>query len=400
MPLAFIIALEDGVALYVEGRLVKIPKGSCFIFKGDLAHQGLEGAMGARLHGYIGTRFHPASIDYNGFIYGPAYYAKKLLVPLIQRHLDSKVHFGLPNNLTNCYLNVIIQVLRVLEPLIDLLRDLQKYVRKETLINDCLYIIDVGRRKINVRVYQRLIMNITSSPSMQDVDEIFRKIIERFGSISNSLYQRARVVDEYHYLFELNVRSYLACPVCQNLTIKSQTHQSVIINLGVSKKVSGLSDLLTRSSIFGNHPVEEWNCSCPRDNGKIIAQSWSRICSLPRILLVVFARFKKGLEKKIRTPVSFEERINLRSFLDDDKNSLVQTLYWLTSIIIHTGASRQSGHYICYVRATETSDWIFYNDTERRSCGEHGLSKESEVKNAYILLYQQKQLSKEDLSQM
>jgi hypothetical protein len=64
MPLAFIIALEDGVTLSVEGRSVQIPKGWCFIFKGDLAHQGLGGAMGALLHGYIGTRFHPAAIDY------------------------------------------------------------------------------------------------------------------------------------------------------------------------------------------------------------------------------------------------------------------------------------------------------------------------------------------------
>jgi hypothetical protein len=133
----------------------------------------------------------------------------------------------------------------------------------------------------------------------------------------------------------------------------------------------------------------------------IIAKSWSRICLLPRIRLVVFARFKKGRHKKIMTRVSFEETIDLRSFLDEDcKNSLVQTLYWLTSIIIHRSASGKSGHYICYVRATETSDWIFNNDTERRSCGKHGLSEESEVENAYILLYQQKQLSREDLLAM
>jgi uncharacterized protein YeeX (DUF496 family) len=99
---------------------------------------------------------------------------------------------------------VIIQVLRVLEPLIYLLRDLQTYVMNETLINDCLYIIDVGQKKINSTVYQRLIKNITSSPSTRDVDEIFIQIIERFGSISNSRYQEAHVVDEYQYLFDNN----------------------------------------------------------------------------------------------------------------------------------------------------------------------------------------------------
>jgi hypothetical protein len=63
VPLAFIIALEDNVALLVEGQRVEIPRGFCFIFKGDLGHQGLPGHMGARLHGFIGTRFHPASMD-------------------------------------------------------------------------------------------------------------------------------------------------------------------------------------------------------------------------------------------------------------------------------------------------------------------------------------------------
>lgn len=55
VPLIGIIALEDNVNIFLEGKMVKIPKFDCLIFKGNTFHFGgnYDECRGARMHFYI-----------------------------------------------------------------------------------------------------------------------------------------------------------------------------------------------------------------------------------------------------------------------------------------------------------------------------------------------------------
>lgn len=126
---------------------------------------------------------------------------------------------------------------------------------------------------------------------------------------------------------------------------------------------------------------------------------------LPPIFVIHLKRFEihSGYGKKLDTQVEFpfcDLDMTPTLFLRDMEHPLLYDLYAICS---HRGTSIDSGHYIAYVKATDSNEhecseedangnpsWYLFNDDEVTLLDEQEVMEET-LSNAYILFYRQQQ---------
>lgn len=111
---------------------------------------------------------------------------------------------------------------------------------------------------------------------------------------------------------------------------------------------------------------------CPVCKKKVDALKTTSIETFPRVLIVDFVRYNLG--KKNNDVISYPKTLDLLKYSSSeiDKNNAsrvqcqteehqvfckgISPVYDLYGVIVHEGASRNSGHYFSYVKGFESSE--------------------------------------------
>ena len=99
--------------------------------------------------------------------------------------------------------------------------------------------------------------------------------------------------------------------------------------------------------------------SCKGCNRTDTCTKYDEYSSAPEVLVVPLSRFHQDCRDvwiKNETPISFDEDLSLLEG---------QVRYKLVSVIDHSGASKDGGHYTATCRHPRTDRWYEYNDADR-----------------------------------
>ncbi|KAG6485248.1 ubiquitin carboxyl-terminal hydrolase 15-like [Zingiber officinale] len=168
---------------------------------------------------------------------------------------------------------------------------------------------------------------------------------------------------------------------CNKCKVKSKRYERMMdLTLEIHGDIATLDEALhhfTSPEILDG----ENKYDCSRCKSYERARKRLMILEAPNILTIVLKRFQSGKFGKLNKSVQFPEYLNLARYMSGDDASPVYQLY---AAIVHKDVrnSTSSGHYVCYIKDTQ-SQWYKINDSKVKSVElEKVLSK-----GPYILLY-------------
>ena len=218
-----------------------------------------------------------------------------------------------------------------------------------------------------------------------DIQELYHVL---FDAIS---YTNEKYIND---LFQSVLSTNIKCKECSNIS----SHDELYIDFSLPiKKGKLVIDSVEKSFeyFFGKEDLTKDNqYFCEKCQKKVDAEKYFEIKQLPKILLIALNRFefdyKKGLKKKINTPISIPDKIT-------KIGNLEKINYDLYGIIIHSG-SAMSGHYFSLIKNFEKEKkWYKFDDRcvyEIKDINEYkkiisGNEKNLNDSTAYILLYKE-----------
>jgi hypothetical protein len=393
VPLVCLFALEDQVAIAIEGKKILIPRGTLLILKGNVPHNGLSGndCMGARLHWVYPTRDHPSTNQSLGFIEDIIYQQRKLLVASQSANDDLEISdelkqhaTGLTNVGTSCYFNCMIQLLRHIDLFIIMMREtIEKEKKLPSKSAKTRQATSVPRLFL-LSMINQLITKLEDSSSTataisysgRDLTNWMRKIIPKklipksmkgcqmemmevmaflFQKIAEEFNQAAGAppdldAPEISSLFHLKIFKKRTCNTCKCIYQKSDIEFPLKVALSSNGNVLKLIDLLEM-----HYEKEEVDCCCGLSNIEAF------IDKLPKFLLIQLKRFTfSNKTEKLHALVEYEKTLDFQQFCQSEKR-LIQSEYTLTGIIYHHGNSLDEGHYTCVMKISEKK-WCYYDD--------------------------------------
>lgn len=161
-----------------------------------------------------------------------------------------------------------------------------------------------------------------------------------------------------HQLFGGHFRSQVKCLKCWNT---SDTYDPLLDISVETKNCPTLSKALKKITkpdmLDGDNKY-----SCPKCKTLTVAQKKFTLHSLPTVLTIQLKRFNYNnyYGTKISKHVSYPEYIDLRPFMSETEGP--EEWYHLYAVLVHSGVSCHSGHYYCFVVASNGA-WYCMNDT-------------------------------------
>ena len=216
-----------------------------------------------------------------------------------------------------------------------------------------------------------------------DIQELYHVL---FDAIS---YTNEKYIND---LFQSVLSTNIKCKECGNIS----SHDEIYIDISLPiKKGKLVIDTLEKSfeNFFSKEDlIKDNQYFCEKCSKKVDAEKYFEIKQLPKILLIALNRFeydyKKGVKKKINTPITIPDNISKIGNLENLN-------YDLYGIIIHSG-SAMSGHYFSLIKNFEKEKkWYKFDDRcvyEIQDINEYkkiisGNEKNLNDSTAYILLY-------------
>lgn len=199
---------------------------------------------------------------------------------------------------------------------------------------------------------------------------------------------------------------------------------------GLSTLPEAMRDFLKKEALTGDNQYE-----CTACGTKVDAARGIELVALPQVLHLHLMRFVYDLKtfnrKKVQSPVTFPKELDMAEYCDlkdkprkkakgangaaaacESPAGAGSCVYELQAVVLHSGPSAISGHYISHVRDEESGRWWRFDDEEVSSLAEDeffgdaaGLARarkkrkpkdaealEGQVrsKEAYMLIYRRK----------
>ncbi|CAM4762468.1 unnamed protein product [Rotaria magnacalcarata] len=290
-------------------------------------------------------------------------------LPSSRESTSVPIQCGLKNMGNTCYMNVTLQILARLTPLIDWnfnTSHLKKCERRSTcsicLIEETLK--GMSKESINSDnpiFIPTLFYNQLTSLSPTFTKNTQQDCIEFFFS----LFMNAEESSILSKTFEIDIDRATRCSTCSSIRYRSERQK--IIDCPVPKNSGKLVDCLNNyfeeENLTGDNAYDCDTCQV-KQNG----YTKMEIGSTPPVLLISLKRFKSNGDGKLHSEIEYEELLHLDEWLS--KNCLnnisdKQKIYQLFAVVIHTGNNMSNGHYMCYVKNQCTDDWKLYAGYEK-----------------------------------
>jgi ubiquitin C-terminal hydrolase len=399
LPLVVIVALEDGVSVIIDGKIVPISKGKYLVMKGNTPHRGAGwiDCKGARLHFYIDTREHQASSAINtGYLNQKMYDQFQWVVPVINPTFRAECS-GITNIGNTCFFNSIIQLLRYTPTFVDQLRRTMQQIPEDSLISLIGNLVMKKNQRSLMKDINLILADDYLVGRQYDATEAMRRVLAVLQARCNDHYGTPRLIpnvylaDEefispYHFVTQATAE----CLGCSSKSSVKCVNQDIAIGLPNSS-ASSLTELLKADLEGDTGASSDWicpqECQTPRTNHSVV------LISLPLLLNLSMKRFlvdpSSQQMRKNYLEIDFEDILDMAPWCDVPLSC--PTRYYLYGIICHTGTLTE-GHYYCYVRNIFTSPWGAwqrYDDDKVET--QKNVTKKMR-KNGYLLMYRQETL--------
>jgi len=184
-------------------------------------------------------------------------------------------------------------------------------------------------------------------------------------------------------LFDGKLVSEVCCLECGHRRFTPERFVDLSLDVErVNSVEEGLSAFTSTETLSKDNKVDCDGCKrrCQITKGLSISEVPSSILC---IHLKRFSYNNYGRLQRISKRISFPLKLDLANYLTKGKeNSVGNTLYELFALVIHIGASCNSGHYISYVKRGNI--WFLCNDSRVSAVSEKQVLKQ----NPYMIFYQ------------
>ncbi|CAM8909603.1 unnamed protein product [Rhodiola kirilowii] len=173
--------------------------------------------------------------------------------------------------------------------------------------------------------------------------------------------------------------SRLQCSQCNHISCTPEDLIDFSLEIGDISTLDGALDSFTKLE-----KIEDIKLTCDRCNEKVLMEKQLIVDKAPLVASFHLKRFKNdGITvEKISKHVEYPLSLNLHPYIVSHSEDNAGLIYDLYAVVVHSGYSSNSGHYVGYVRSSP-STWHEFDDSVVTRVGEsYVLSQE-----AYILFY-------------
>ncbi|CAN8002554.1 unnamed protein product [Ixodes hexagonus] len=308
-----------------------------------------------------------------------------------------KIGAGLVNLGNTCFMNTVIQCLTYCPPLANYLLHQDNHCAKCKTMNFCMMceLQKHMRRALDkpgdaikpIYIYQRLkaIAKHFQFGQQEDAHEFLRYVVDNLWKAALANHEGGPKLDPaskettvVNEIFGGYHRSQVTCMKCKETSNTYDHFMDLILDIKNASSLEKALEKFVEPELLQNDNAYK----CPRCNVKVEAQKRFTVHRPPNVATFQFKRFDSNrmFGGKITKHVSYPERLEMRPFMSDKQGGAVT--YRLNAVLVHLGASCNSGHYFCFVR---NSNGIWYLMDDSRV---HQVSL-GQVLNqqAYVLFY-------------
>ncbi|XP_044402230.1 uncharacterized protein [Triticum aestivum] len=212
----------------------------------------------------------------------------------------------------------------------------------------------------------------------QDAHEFLRCLLDKLDEVTvaprSESEEPSSIVKEF---FGGQLKSQLNCPKCNHCSDRLESFLD--LNLEVNQMDTIMDSLSSYTKI---EVVEDFICDGCKS--RVNMEKHLKVEQAPEVLVIQLKRFQNlGSDiSKIHDMVKYQLELDLNPFMSspDDKPQC----YDLYGVVEHWGNTAK-GHYVCYIRSSET-DWFLFDDDKIVKMTEDRLLE----KKAYVLFYVKK----------
>ncbi|XP_049273949.1 ubiquitin carboxyl-terminal hydrolase 36 isoform X2 [Rhipicephalus sanguineus] len=288
-----------------------------------------------------------------------------------------RIGAGLINMGNTCFMNTVIQCLTYCPPLANYLLHQDDHCTKCKTLNFCMMcelqrhmkraLEKSGDTIKPLYIYQRLkaIAKHFQFGQQEDAHEFLRYVIDNLWKAALANYdgdvkldpasKETTVVNE---IFGGYHRSQVTCMKCKEKSNTYDHFMDLILDIKNASSLETALEKFVEPELLQNDNAYK----CPRCNIKVMAQKRFTVHRAPNVATFQLKRFdaNRMFGGKITKHVSYPEHLELRPFMSDKHGDPVT--YRLNAVLVHLGASCNSGHYFCFVRNSNGS-WYCMDDS-------------------------------------
>ncbi|RWS12675.1 ubiquitin carboxyl-terminal hydrolase 36-like protein [Dinothrombium tinctorium] len=299
-----------------------------------------------------------------------------------------------------CFMNSVLQCLSYTPPLVNyLLYSGEDHKAKCKLVSFCMICdleMHVKRLYQNaggiikpLNIYQRLksIAKHFQFGRQEDAHEFLRYVIDHMWKSCISNYElranckldaASKETTIINHIFGGYMRSQVTCGVCKETSNTYDYFMDFILDIkNVCTLEKALEKFVQPETLQADNAYK-----CQRCKKKVIAQKRFSVHQAPNVATFQFKRFdyNRIFGGKIMKQVVYPEELNLRPYMSESTGSAIN--YKLNCVLVHLGATSNSGHYYCYVKSSNNM-WYLMDDARVSQVSiSHVLNQQ-----AYILIY-------------
>ncbi|XP_037410271.1 ubiquitin carboxyl-terminal hydrolase 18-like [Triticum dicoccoides] len=212
----------------------------------------------------------------------------------------------------------------------------------------------------------------------QDAHEFLRCLLDKLDEVTvaprSESEEPSSIVKE---LFGGQLKSQLNCPKCNHCSDRLESFLD--LNLEVNQMDTIMDSLSSYTKI---EVVEDFICDGCKS--RVNMEKHLKVEQAPEVLVIQLKRFQNlGSDiSKIHDMVKYQLELDLNPFMSSPVDK--PQCYDLYGVVEHWGNTAK-GHYVCYIRSSET-DWFLFDDDKIVKMTEDRVLE----KKAYVLFYVKK----------